>query len=122
MKNGKRENAVLGRGRRPGGRASLVRSDFRSERTDKGVSKAALRRIQSAQRCDVKRPARCSRLQVRPIRQSDFEMPKKNPRRDPNCGAPTPTPVPSRISYTWSKAFTTSSLSVTSPARPSWNW
>ena len=26
-----------------------------------------------------------------------FESPKKNPRRAPNCGAPTPTPVPSRI-------------------------
>ncbi len=29
---------------------------------------------------------------------SDFDKPKKNPRRGPNCGAPTPTPVPLRIS------------------------
>jgi ABC-type nitrate/sulfonate/bicarbonate transport system substrate-binding protein len=29
---------------------------------------------------------------------SDFDSPKKTPRRGPNCGAPTPTPVPLRIS------------------------
>jgi hypothetical protein len=29
---------------------------------------------------------------------SDFDRPKKKPRRGPNCGAPTPTPVPLRIS------------------------
>jgi hypothetical protein len=42
----------------------------------------------------------------------------KKPRRGPNCGAPTPTPVPSRISYSRSNALTTSTRSVTSPALP----
>jgi hypothetical protein len=31
-------------------------------------------------------------------RYMDFDTPTKNPRRGPNCGAPTPTPVPLRIS------------------------
>ena len=48
---------------------------------------------------------------------SALDRPTKSPRRAPNCGAPTPTPVPSRISYTSSSKLITSNRAV-SPFQP----
>ena len=44
-------------------------------------------------------------------------MPTKNPRRGPYCGAPTPMPEPSRISYFLSARFTTSNRTSNPGAR-----
>lgn len=62
--------------------------------------------------------------------QIDFDRPKKNPRRGPHCGAPTPTPVPLRISYFSSNRLITSNRAVnpfTPPTSKLWltpklNW
>src|SRR5690242_16242182 len=40
--------------------------------------------------------------------QNGQDTPTKKPRRGPNCGAPTPTPVPLRIWYTVSNRLITS--------------
>ena len=44
--------------------------------------------------------------------QSFCEMPAKNPRRAPNCGAKTLIPLPSRSSYVLSNRLTTSNRKV----------
>jgi len=60
-----------------------------------------------------------TRQRAPPLRlQIDLERPKKKPRRGPNCGAPTPMPDPSRISYSLSKTLITSNRAVRSPASP----
>ncbi len=46
---------------------------------------------------------------------------KNRPRRGPNCGAPTPTPVPLRIWYSLSKILMTSKRAVRVPAPGIWN-
>jgi hypothetical protein len=60
--------------------------------------------------------ARGARISMRG-NQNACETPAKYPRRAPNCGAPTPIPVPSRISYFLSRALMTSKRTV-SPVRP----
>jgi TonB dependent receptor len=50
-------------------------------------------------------------------RQNACETPAKYPRRGPNCGAPTPMPVPSRISYFLSSKLMTSNR-ADNPLRP----
>lgn len=51
--------------------------------------------------------------------QNDLLRPTKKPRRAPYCGAPTPTPEPSRNRYVLSNRLTTSSRSVTPLSGPS---
>ncbi len=52
--------------------------------------------------------------------QNAFVTPTKTPRRGPNCGAPTPTPDPSRMAYFLSKTLITSARRVIGPpAMPS---
>src|ERR1700687_3118572 len=60
------------------------------------------------------------RLLVR-FHQSGTDKPPKYPRLGPNCGAPTPTPVPSRISYFSSKTLMTSKRAVTPSMPPTSN-
>src|SRR5580698_1759242 len=55
------------------------------------------------------------RMSQRLSAQIDFDRPKKKPRLGPHCGAPTPTPVPSRISYFVSNRLITSKRAVRSP-------
>src|SRR5690348_8304054 len=63
----------------------------------------------------------CGSVRANPLHQSalrhgcaqiDLDRPKKNPRLGPHCGAPTPTPVPLRISYFSSKRLITSKRAV----------
>jgi methionine-gamma-lyase len=83
----------------------FAEGDARSDRHH-GRADTPVRRHRGRGRLDrgSGRGARCrltaAVLQAAPHRSgyNDFDRPTNIPRRGPNCGAPTPTPVPSRIS------------------------
>lgn len=83
-----------------------------------GVAEAILREV--ALRCRPTHPQPLPFREGRPDHQIALLIPNRKPRRAPNCGAPTPTPDPSRISYTRSATLMMSARIVTPGPLNSW--